>query len=310
MFLIMAKSQTIFLKRFVYAFLIILLVIPAFALTFYGKMPGRIIGMIIFMALAILGVYEVAVLMTKNITFIIMFGLILIIGVFFLPFQNFLKIIEDGSTSRISLREQIFYNFRSYQTFLLPPFAVILFIICDKNLRINFSILIRNFLILTTTSFLASFLAKGLWVINIFDWARAIFVITIASFSDTFAYLGGMLFGKKLFKGAKLAPRISPSKTWAGAIISFVLTSLFTALVSYYIHFWDGVNNWIVMSIVGGIFLAFFAQIGDLLFSGFKRVLKVKDFSSLIPIHGGIFDRVDASSMVMFWTIILFILIA
>ena len=99
--------------------------------------------------------------------------------------------------------------------------------------------------------------------------------------------IGAYVVGTTL-KGPKLAPRISPNKTWAGllgAIVFAVLTSL--AFAHYVEPKW---SLW--LGIAGGV-LAVVAQCGDLLESKIKRYLNIKDSSNLIPGHGGILDRVD-----------------
>lgn len=284
----------------------ICLLIPTLALVYFGQLPGRIIGLIIFMIFAVIGIYEVSNFMTNKIWTILLFSIFLLLSTVLLPYNSFSTLFLDGLPTESNLRSLIFYNFQ-WETFLTPLLAVILFILVDKNLRQNWDAFIRNFLILIVTSYLTSFLVKAVWVINIFDWTKLIFALSIAIVSDTFAYIGGNIFGNKWFRGAKLAPKISPSKTWAGALIAFVITYTFASLLSFFIGFWSGSNNQIILSFVGGAILAIIAQLGDLLFSGFKRILNTKDFSSLIPIHGGIFDRVDAISLVMFFIVILFI---
>lgn len=306
MFLLMTKSQLIFFKRTLYALIIIALVIPTFALTFFGQLPGRIAGMTIFILVASWGIYEICTFMTKNYVLIVIFALTLNTSTFLLPYESFLAVVRAGVVIDSTLKGLIYFNF-NWETFVVPIFAVILFMIADKNLRHDYTTFLRNFSILMMTSFLTSFLAKGAWIINIFDWTKLMFVISIAIVSDTCAYVGGALFGKKLFRGAKLAPNISPSKTWAGFIIAFIITFAFASSTSYFIGFWNGSNHFLILSIVGSLILAIFAQLGDLLFSWFKRNLHTKDFSSLIPIHGGIFDRLDGISAVIFMTVILFI---
>ncbi len=101
--------------------------------------------------------------------------------------------------------------------------------------------------------------------------------------------VGGYLVGSNL-KGPKLAPKISPNKTWSGlfggVILAGTLSVLFDRLV---------VGNFNAASLMFamGAMIATIAQIGDLLESFIKRRLKLKDSSDLIPGHGGVFDRID-----------------
>jgi len=104
---------------------------------------------------------------------------------------------------------------------------------------------------------------------------------------DTAALFGGTRFGKH-----KLAPLVSPKKTWEGAICGS-LSSLVTGVICWAIFravspipFWVCMLTSFVASTMG--------QIGDLAESLLKRMIGVKDFSNLIPGHGGVFDRADS----------------
>lgn len=100
--------------------------------------------------------------------------------------------------------------------------------------------------------------------------------------------IGGYLFGSTLH-GPKLAPRISPNKTWAGLFGGMLLAVIISVIAC---DVFGGMPYWANAVILAGI-LTFIAQIGDLIESAIKRRLGLKDSSNLIPGHGGIFDRVD-----------------
>ena len=113
---------------------------------------------------------------------------------------------------------------------------------------------------------------------------NVLFLVLIVWASDVGAYLAGRLVG-----GPRLAPRISPGKTWSGAV-----GGLASAVgMGCFIAFWaaGGGNLWrisLVAACLGAI-----AQAGDLLESLIKRRFGVKDSSRLIPGHGGLLDRLD-----------------
>jgi len=116
------------------------------------------------------------------------------------------------------------------------------------------------------------------------------FVITISS--DT----GGMMFGK-FFEGPKLAPKISPGKTWSGFFGGIFLAFIFGTLFMFVVLFENNAHVpvgslwfWIYTSI--GLSVA--SAAGDLFESKLKRVAGVKDSSRLIPGHGGVLDRFDS----------------
>ena len=112
---------------------------------------------------------------------------------------------------------------------------------------------------------------------------------------DTFAYFFGRTIG-----GPKIAPRISPSKTWAGLLGGIVGASLWiAAFIFFAARQISGPSTMgFDISEIGtialmGVVLAVAAQAGDFLESWLKRKAGVKDSSKLIPGHGGLFDRID-----------------
>ena len=102
---------------------------------------------------------------------------------------------------------------------------------------------------------------------------------------DSAAYFIGSAYGKH-----KLFPRVSPKKSWEGAIAGFVFSILsMIVLKEFYIEFLSLTNAIIIGALIGSV-----GQVGDLIESLFKRDSGVKDSSSLIPGHGGVFDRFDS----------------
>ena len=99
--------------------------------------------------------------------------------------------------------------------------------------------------------------------------------------------LGAYFFGR-LIGGWRLAPRISPNKTWAGLGGGVATASLSSGIWLT----WIGYNDLVIAFIVGGI-VGCVAQLGDLTMSAVKRHFGVKDSSNLIPGHGGVIDRLD-----------------
>jgi phosphatidate cytidylyltransferase len=104
---------------------------------------------------------------------------------------------------------------------------------------------------------------------------------------DTGAYLGGRAFGTR-----RLAPRVSPNKTWEGLGIGILVA---TGSVWYASRTYDG--NWITGTegLLLGLAVAFAAPIGDLFESLIKRDVGTKDTGGLFGVHGGALDRLDAA---------------
>lgn len=136
----------------------------------------------------------------------------------------------------------------------------------------------------------------GLLLHGVSPWWM-LFATAINWVGDTFAYYAGRNFGKH-----KLAPRVSPGKSWEGTIAS-ALSAM--ALGAIYIHFLlPGVPmlQAVVLCLVANVS----GQIGDLAESAFKRGAGVKDSGNFLPGHGGWLDRVDSSLFsvpVVYWLI-------
>lgn len=101
---------------------------------------------------------------------------------------------------------------------------------------------------------------------------------------DTMAYLIGMAFGRK-----KLFERISPKKSWEGAVGGFIFCILIAFLLSVF-----NKNLSLLQWTIFGSLIAIFGTFGDLAESMLKRSYEIKDSGSILPGHGGILDRFDA----------------
>ena len=125
-------------------------------------------------------------------------------------------------------------------------------------------------------------------------WLLLIFSILLIWINDIFAYLTGVSIGRH-----KLFERISPKKTIEGSIGGAVFTMLFAYLLNRFIlnvYFFDNyINDMQVVFLALGIVV--FGTLGDLTESMMKRHAGVKDSGNLIPGHGGILDRFDATFM-------------
>lgn len=123
-----------------------------------------------------------------------------------------------------------------------------------------------------------------------------ILLILITTLTDTFAYIGGMLIGRHTFT------KISPKKTIEGCIIGSLVSTFICTL--FYINAIGYTTNTLII-ILSIFILSIIGQIGDLFFSAIKRKYNKKDFSNLIPGHGGILDRLDS----LIFVIIAFVVI-
>lgn len=124
-----------------------------------------------------------------------------------------------------------------------------------------------------------------------------LYLLIITILTDTFALLGGKFFGKN-----KLLERVSPNKTVEGSLIgTIVATSISSIFYLFFIN--PGINIGIVILI--SFILSIIGQIGDLVFSAIKREFEIKDYSNLIPGHGGMLDRFDSIAFVSLFYIVI-----
>lgn len=106
-------------------------------------------------------------------------------------------------------------------------------------------------------------------------------VIATVSIADSAAYFSGKRFGKH-----KLAPTISPGKTWEGVAGAIIAIAIIGSIVSTYMHF-------SLLIVLGLMLLVVLSIMGDLFESKLKREAGIKDSGNILPGHGGILDRID-----------------
>jgi phosphatidate cytidylyltransferase len=135
--------------------------------------------------------------------------------------------------------------------------------------------------------FFATGYADGPQIAQINRWGGYTVIAVFASIwiCDTAAYFGGKVFGTH-----KLFPRVSPNKTWEGAIFGFLFSIVTMVAAKILMLGYLAFQHAIVIGVLIGIF----GQLGDLIESRFKRDADVKDSSKLIPGHGGFYDRFDS----------------
>lgn len=184
----------------------------------------------------------------------------------------------------------ILYNCKNancLDTFNYPIIGGIL-LIYAFSLIINGNLSKYNYkdsMLLMVSSLIIGLLFNGFIRIRIIGLLPVIYAFIISITTDTFAYVGGKLFGK-----CKLSKEISPNKTIEGSISGSIMGTIMATFFGYYVM---GNSN-ILLLIIMSLTLTIICQVGDLFFSSIKRNYKVKDFSNLIPGHGGILDRLDS----------------
>ena len=133
-----------------------------------------------------------------------------------------------------------------------------------------------------SSSFLIRYDALPLDAHQRLAWLFYLYALT--ALNDVAQFISGTVFGRH-----RIAPGISPNKTWQGLAGGVAVTLLLSLLLGRYLHLADArhLAVYAVLLSVGGF-------CGDMMFSAAKRAYGVKDFSQLIPGHGGILDRVDS----------------
>ena len=122
-------------------------------------------------------------------------------------------------------------------------------------------------------------------------------VLLLVWVADVFAYFSGRALGGRFSKG-KLAPSISPGKSWEGVwggmagVVALALIWVFVGGESFYGRLFE--RHGIALMVLALVFLAAMSVVGDLVESLVKRSAGVKDSSGLLPGHGGVLDRIDA----------------
>ena len=123
------------------------------------------------------------------------------------------------------------------------------------------------------------------WLRDGAGWPFVFFVFLVVWGTDVGAFFVGRTLG-----GPRLAPKVSPKKTWSGALGGLVFAAL--AAIAWSASFSAAANP---LQVVGvAVVLSVFGQCGDLFESAVKRHYGVKDSGELIPGHGGMLDRIDA----------------
>ncbi len=219
----------------------------------------------------------------------------------------------------VVLQFLIFWKFESINQYLLPLLMVYILIVMmlelfshkanplvniavtiTGNLYISMMlgslIAIREFPRLFTHNQIFAKLRNGIDIDNSFAYLVIALFVTVW-ICDSAAYFIGKALGKH-----KLYPKVSPKKSWEGAIAGFIASIItFTLIISFFIDSFP-----LIHSIIIGLLIGIFGQIGDLVESLLKRDAGIKDSSTILPGHGGFLDRFDS---IIFVAPILFVYI-
>ncbi len=170
----------------------------------------------------------------------------------------------------------------SVLTFLLLLLLLPLLFYKQENYDAEKAMTLLGFILFLGVGFNALIIIRSYSLSLLFD------LILITALTDTFAWLFGLLIGRHPLTS------ISPKKTWEGAICGTLMATFVSTVF---------ITNVIALDLMPAIFisliLSIVGQCGDLIFSAIKRHYGIKDYSNLIPGHGGVLDRFDSIILVV-----------
>ncbi len=247
----------------------------------------------------------------KKIPLVMRIIAIVVMLILYASFVNYIPQCRD--TLVVKVLQHIIINPNSGKTMeeLSPMFGIfIAFIIFMSSL-----VMVKDFTVsdlgrLYIAVIYVSVAVASMTAMRQFGVRFIVYLAVVISLTDVFALVFGLTLGKH-----KMAPTISPKKSWEGAIggtltatvVGFLILFLYPKFSGIFHHgvemeFFDGVFNYADFTTVGKVFfiivltvfLSVCGQIGDLIASKLKRDFGVKDYSNIFPGHGGILDRFDS----------------
>ncbi|VEU79778.1 Phosphatidate cytidylyltransferase [Metamycoplasma cloacale] len=306
------------------AIILFAIIIPFFFITYFAKTPGKIIGTIFFATFSVWATFEIVKHNKLNIVLNVFISL-LTIFVWIFPlnesketyltlYSNQTSLVRDDLIQMLKLLIWGYDNLTHMYVVYIAIIFVVITIIFLINIKKYSSV--KQFLIhYLITFFVLWYIPLFSKIIFIHNVANPFFILCMFAVPivvDTSGYFVGKAFGHAVFQ-KKFAPHISPKKTWEGAIGSYLLGALFVILlfcipgvvsynssIAYYLS--------TTQIVLATLLLPAISIIGDLLFSLIKRLQQIKDFSNLIPGHGGLMDRFDSVSLVAIVASIIFVI--
>ena len=172
-------------------------------------------------------------------------------------------------------------------TLAIPAILIILFAqVVATEMKTSFKDIAYTFIGIFYVVFFIMFLAliDGMNNGKILIW----YAIFAAWGTDIFAYFVGKMIGKHKFS------KVSPKKSIEGCVAGTVGAVILMLIYTYFVNTYLGMEYSYIFIAIIGVILSLVGQIGDFAASSIKRYVDIKDFSNLIPGHGGMLDRIDS----------------
>ena len=226
--------------------------------------------------------------------------LLFTLGIALIAFWEFSEMVKRketytnfimGALTIVSIILNVYFNFVEFYVLLLFASIIILIVELFRN---RASAIINVGVTFLGVLYLGLFSSSILLIREIFSQSKLLYaeggyliisIMVAIWICDSAAFFIGSAFGKH-----KLFPRVSPNKSWEGAIAGFLFAVI--SMISAKALFLDVLT--LTDAIIIGIVVGSIGQMGDLVESLVKRDTGVKDSSAIIPGHGGIFDRFDS----------------
>ena len=249
-------------KRIIGAAILLSLFIPLVII-------GEIYFALFILVLGLIGFFELYSLKYKGKRLPLLLEILSVLSISYLILNNF-----SGNTFEIIL------DYKVLSLFLIVYLIPIVIIRDIKKYNLEDALYLLGATIFIGLSFNLLILLRN------FSLEYLLYLFIVTTMTDSFAFFTGKLVGRN-----KLCPKISPNKTIEG-VIGGTIMGTFIATVFYLTVINPDIN---IIYLVGITFvLSVVCQVGDLVFSAIKRYFNIKDYSKLIPGHGGILDRFDS----------------